>query len=131
MFYRAFRAGMALLMRLFFVLEAPVDPHGALAAEGSVIFVGNHPNGLVDPALVFMLAKRRVTFLAKAPLFSMPVLGWILKGLDSLPVLRKQDGADTAKNDGVLAATVAALVDGRAVSLFPEGKSHSEPQLES
>jgi glycerol-3-phosphate O-acyltransferase/dihydroxyacetone phosphate acyltransferase len=62
-------------------------------------------------------------------LFSIPVLGWILKGLDALPVFRKQDGADTAKNDGVLAATVEALTQGRAVSLFPEGKSHSEPQL--
>jgi len=129
MFYRAFRAGIALLIRLFFVLEPPVDPHHALSTEGSVIFVGNHPNGLVDPALVFMLARRRVTFLAKAPLFSIPVLGWILKGLDALPVFRKQDGADTAKNDGVLAATVEALTQGRAVSLFPEGKSHSEPQL--
>ncbi len=130
MFYRAFRAGVALLLRLFFVLEPPVDPHRALALEGPVVFVGNHPNGLVDPGLVFALSKRHVTFLAKAPLFGLPVLGWILRGLDALPVYRKQDNADTAKNEGVLKASADALVAGRAVSIFPEGRSHSEPQLQ-
>lgn len=129
MFYLSLRALISLVLRLFFRLEAPVDPTGALTLEGPVIFVGNHPNGMVDPGLVFVLAKRRVTFLAKAPLFHLPVLGWLLRGLDALPVYRKQDGADTEKNEGVLAASVGALVKGRALSIFPEGKSHSEPQL--
>lgn len=129
MFYLAFRAVISLVLRLFFRLEPPVDPTGALTLEGPVIFVGNHPNGMVDPGLVFALARRHVTFLAKAPIFHLPVLGWILRGMDALPVYRKQDGADTAKNEGVLAASVDALVKGRAISIFPEGRSHSEPQL--
>lgn len=129
MVYRLIRALVSLVVRLFFRLDPPVDPHHALSFDGSVIFVGNHPNGLVDPAIVFALAKRQVTFLAKAPLFSLPVLGWLLKGVGALPVFRKQDGADTTKNEGVLSASVDALVAGRAISLFPEGKSHSEPQL--
>lgn len=134
MFYRAFRAFTALVLRLFFRLEAPVDPTGGLSLDGPVIYVGNHPNGLVDPGLLFVLVRRHVTFLAKAPIFSMPVLGWLLKGLDALPVYRKQDlgqagAGDMAKNEGTLAASVDALVAGRAITLFPEGKSHSEPQL--
>lgn len=130
MFYRAFRAVASLVLRLFFRLEAPVDPGGGLALDGPVIYVGNHPNGLVDPGLLFILVRRHVTFLAKAPLFSMPVLGWLLKGLDALPVFRKQDaGQDMAKNEGTLTASVDALVAGRAITIFPEGKSHSEPQL--
>lgn len=130
MFYRAFRAVASLVLRLFFRLEVPVDPAGGLAVEGPVIYVGNHPNGLVDPGLLFILVRRHVTFLAKAPLFSMPVLGWLLKGLDALPVFRKQDtGQDTSKNEGTLAASVDALMAGRAITIFPEGKSHSEPQL--
>ena len=111
MFYRAFRFVMSLLLRNFFRVEAVVDPSHALSAKGPVIFVGNHPNGLVDPGLLFVLVDRHVTFLAKAPLFRMPVLGWILKGLDALPVFRKQDGAgDTTKNDSTLTASVDALV---------------------
>ncbi|MEW5742894.1 MAG: 1-acyl-sn-glycerol-3-phosphate acyltransferase [Myxococcota bacterium] len=130
MFYRAFRAVTALVLRLFFRLEAPADAQGGLAQSGPVIYVGNHPNGLVDPGLLFVLVRRQVTFLAKAPLFSMPVLSWILKGLDALPVYRKQDaGQDMSKNEGTLSASVDALVAGRAITLFPEGKSHSEPQL--
>ncbi|MFO0594109.1 MAG: 1-acyl-sn-glycerol-3-phosphate acyltransferase [Myxococcaceae bacterium] len=130
MFYRAFRAFASLALRLFFKLETPVDPHGALQLEGPVMFVGNHPNGLIDPGIVFILARRHVTFLAKEPLFRMPLLGWILKGMDALPVFRKQDGpGDTTKNEGTLTASVAALREGRAITIFPEGKSHSEPQL--
>jgi 1-acyl-sn-glycerol-3-phosphate acyltransferase len=129
-FYRAFRFVMTVLLRNFFRLEAVVDPAGALDTKGPVIFVGNHPNGLVDPGLLFVLVRRHVTFLAKAPLFGIPVLGWILNGLDALPVYRKQDGAgDTSKNDSTLQASIDALLKGRAITLFPEGKSHSEPQL--
>ncbi|MEW6430825.1 MAG: lysophospholipid acyltransferase family protein [Myxococcota bacterium] len=130
MFYRVFRAVVSLALRLFFRIDAPVDPHGGLALDGPVIYVGNHPNGLVDPGLLFILVRRHVTFLAKAPLFRMPVLGWILRGLDALPVFRKQDaGQDMKKNEGTLAASADALVAGRAITIFPEGKSHSEPQL--
>lgn len=130
MFYRAFRALTALSLRLFFRVEPPIDPSNALALEGPVMFVGNHPNGLIDPGILLILARRKVTFLAKEPLFRMPVLGSIMRGMDALPIFRKQDGpGDTTKNEGTLTASVDALVQGRAITLFPEGKSHSEPQL--
>lgn len=130
MFYRAFRAVTALLLKLFYRLEPVADPQRGLALEGPVIFVGNHPNGLVDPGLVFTSTRRQVTFLAKAPLFSMPVLGWMLKWMDALPVFRKQDNpAQMTKNESTLTASIEALVKGRAITIFPEGKSHSEPQL--
>ncbi|NTX59190.1 1-acyl-sn-glycerol-3-phosphate acyltransferase [Myxococcus sp. CA051A] len=127
MFYACVRAVVAVCLRLFYRVK--VNAPGA-EPEGPVLFVGNHPNGLIDPALVFILTRRKVTFLAKAPLFRMPVLGWLLKGLDALPVYRKQD--DPTKmggNEGTLDAAKGALVQGRAITIFPEGKSHSEPGL--
>lgn len=127
MFYACVRAVVAVFLRLFYRVK--VNAPGA-EPEGPVLFVGNHPNGLIDPALVFVLTRRKVTFLAKAPLFRMPVLGWLLKGLDALPVYRKQD--DPTKmggNEGTLDAAKGALVQGRAITIFPEGKSHSEPGL--
>nr|WP_217911693.1 lysophospholipid acyltransferase family protein [Myxococcus sp. AM011] len=114
-------------MRLFYRVKVNAPD---AEPEGPVLFVGNHPNGLIDPALVFVLTRRKVTFLAKAPLFRLPVLGWLLKGLDALPVYRKQD--DPTKmggNEGTLDAAKGALVQGRAITIFPEGKSHSEPGL--
>jgi 1-acyl-sn-glycerol-3-phosphate acyltransferase len=129
-FYRAFRFVISILLRSFFRFDDIVDPARALATEGPVIFVGNHPNGLIDPGLLFIFVNRRVTFLAKAPLFRMPLLGALLRALEALPVYRKQDGVgDTSHNEGTLAASVSALVDGRAITLFPEGKSHSSPHL--
>ena len=130
MVYQAFRAFSSLALRLFFRVETPIDPTGALRLEGPVMYVGNHPNGLIDPGIMLILAQRKVTFLAKEPLFRMPVLGQIMRGMDALPIFRKQDGlGDTSKNEGTLTASVDALVKGRAITLFPEGKSHSEPQL--
>jgi glycerol-3-phosphate O-acyltransferase / dihydroxyacetone phosphate acyltransferase len=129
-FYRLFRFATSLAFRLFFRIEPPVDTLNQLAREGSVIFIGNHPNGLIDPGILFILVKRQVTFLAKAPLFSIPVVGHIIRGLGALPVYRKQDNpSDMSKNDGSLDAAVKALVSNGAITLFPEGKSHSEPQL--
>ncbi|RJS25835.1 acyltransferase [Corallococcus sp. H22C18031201] len=127
MFYAFVRAVVSLALRLFYRVRvnAPVEE-----GEGPVLFVGNHPNGLIDPALVFILTRRRVTFLAKAPLFKLPVIGALLRGLDALPVYRKQDDpAQMGRNEGTLEAARGALVAGRALTIFPEGKSHSEPML--
>lgn len=130
MFYALFRGVASMTLHLFFRIEKPSDPHGGLSLPGPVMYVGNHPNGLVDPGMIFVLAKREVTFLAKEPLFRIPVLGAILRGIGALPIFRKQDGdGDTSKNEGTLAAATGALVDNRAITIFPEGKSHSEPHL--
>ena len=102
MFYRLFRAFASFNLNSFFRVEKPVDPHGGLSLEGPVMYVGNHPNALIDPGLIFVLSKRQVTFLAKEPLFRFPVLGQVLRGVGALPVYRKQDGADTSKNEGTL-----------------------------
>ncbi|QAT87492.1 acyltransferase domain-containing protein [Corallococcus coralloides] len=127
MFYACVRAVVALALRLFYRVK--VNAPGE-APSGPVLFVGNHPNGLIDPALVFILTRRQVTFMAKAPLFKLPVIGWLLKGLDALPVYRKQDDpTQMGRNEGTLEAAKGALVQGRAITIFPEGKSHSEPEL--
>ncbi|WP_224366847.1 lysophospholipid acyltransferase family protein [Hyalangium versicolor] len=127
MFYAFIRGLVSLALRLFYRVKVNAP---AAEPQGPVIFVGNHPNALIDPALVFVITQREVTFLAKEPLFRMPVIGWILKGLHALPVYRKQDNPGQAvKNEGTLEAARTALVQGRAITIFPEGRSHSEPML--
>ena len=127
MLYDVVRAVVGFALRMFYRLRLQVRP---IPAQGPLIFVGNHPNGLIDPALVFIITQRRVTFLAKAPLFRVPVIGALLRGLDALPVYRKQDDpTQMSKNEGTFEAASGALVQGGAITLFPEGKSHSEPQL--
>lgn len=99
-------------------------------SEGPLLLVGNHPNGLVDPVLVAARTPRRVRFLAKEPLFRMPLLGRMVRGAGALPVYRPQDGADASQNDRTFEAVFDALGASEVVCLFPEGKSHDEPTLQ-
>ena len=95
-----------------------------------VIFVLNHPNALVDPAFLFCFAPRRVSFLAKAPLFKIPVLAFLIRALDSLPVYRHQDeGQDVSRNRETFAAASQLLARGGTIGICPEGVSHDEPGL--
>jgi glycerol-3-phosphate O-acyltransferase/dihydroxyacetone phosphate acyltransferase len=96
---------------------------------GAVIFAANHPNGLIDPLFLLCFVPRPVSFLAKAPLFRMPLIGWFARGIDSIPVYRTQDNYSTSQNRGMFAAARALLVRGGAIALFPEGTTHSEPRL--
>ena len=95
-----------------------------------VIFVLNHPNALVDPVFLLCLAPRDVSFLAKAPLFRMPVIGYLVKQLDSLPVYRRQDeGEDITKNQETFIAARKLLARGGTIGICPEGVSHDDPGL--
>lgn len=98
--------------------------------EGAALFVLNHPNGLIDPAFLLCFAPRRVSFLAKSPLFKMPVVGFFVRALDSIPVYRRQDeGADTSRNRETFELSAALLRGGGTIAICPEGVSHSEPSL--
>src|SRR5918993_5634696 len=95
-----------------------------------LIFVLNHPNALVDPAVLLCQAPRQVSFLAKAPLFRMPVLGYLVREMDSLPVYRRQDeGEDVSKNQETFVAARKLLARGGTIGICPEGVSHDEPGL--
>ncbi|MDB4948508.1 MAG: hypothetical protein JWM27_1157 [Gemmatimonadetes bacterium] len=118
-------AGFAL--RTFYRVSAD---GGRVPREGPVLLVANHPNSLLDPAMVVATAGRPVRFLAKAPLFTDPLVGWLIRGSGSIPVHRKvDDPARMGGNDDTFRAVRAALAEGFAVGIFPEGTSHSEPSL--
>jgi glycerol-3-phosphate O-acyltransferase/dihydroxyacetone phosphate acyltransferase len=98
--------------------------------DAPVIFVLNHPNALVDPVFLLCLAPRRVSFVAKAPLFRMPVVGYFVRALDSLPAYRHQDaGENVARNLETFAAARRLLARGGTIGICPEGVSHDEPRL--
>ena len=99
-------------------------------SEGPVLLVANHNNSLVDPALVVVAADRTVRFLAKAPLFDDKLIGWLVKGVGSVPVYRQQDDpTKLSQNLDSFRDVHAVLAAGDAVGIFPEGISHSSSQL--
>lgn len=99
--------------------------------DGACLFVLNHPNALVDPAFVLAYAPRSVSFLAKSPLFRMPVIGFLIRALDSIPVYRKQDEGEGAssRNRETFERSAELLRRGGTIAICPEGASHSEPYL--
>src|SRR5258708_831256 len=94
----------------------------------SVIFAVNHPNALIDPMFLLCFAPRPVSFLAKAPLLTMPLIGWFARRFDTIPVYRKQDNLGTS-NRGTFDRAREVLKRGGSIAIFPEGTTHSDPRL--
>lgn len=108
-----------------------VERVGAALPDGPLILVANHPNTLIDPALIQATAGRRVRFLAKSTLFAGHPLSLLVRRSGAVPVYRRIDpGVDPSRNVETFAAVEAALAEGEAVCLFPEGVSHSGGRLE-
>src|SRR5215212_763372 len=120
-----FGIALTVFFRRIETVNSDIVPDGV-----GVIFVMNHPNGLIDPALVFVALPRRISFLAKSTLFRLPVAGWLLRTVETLPLYRRADaGEDVSQNLRTFEACRHLLLRGRCVALFPEGLSHNEPRL--
>ena len=79
-----------------------------------VIFAANH-RSLSDPSNVGSAVPYPIFYFAKEELFSVPVVGWYIRRVNSFPVKR-------GKNDvGALKTAVSVLEHGGALTLFPEG----------
>jgi glycerol-3-phosphate O-acyltransferase / dihydroxyacetone phosphate acyltransferase len=114
-------------MRLFYRFE--VGGH-QIPADGPLLIVANHPNMGTDAGGIIVAAPRPVRFLAKAPLFQARLAGPLLRGIGAIPIFRRQDDLSAAdRNEQTFEAVRAALADGWAVAVFPEGISHGSPSL--
>lgn len=133
--YEVLVAFLRLVTRIFFrTIEVVGLEH--VPATGPVIFVGNHPNSLVDPVVLSTTCGRQVRFAARDGLFASPFLRPILWALGSVPIKRRQDhGADPKSSGSVdnaeaFGALHAVLKSGGAFGIFPEGVSYTEAQLQ-
>src|SRR5688572_18371228 len=123
---KAIRALLRFCLRIFYRRIEFVGL-GALP-DGAVIFAVNHPNGLVDPLFLLCYAPRPVSFLAKAPIFRYPVIGWFARVFEGIPVYRKQDQT-AGSNRETFGRARAVLRSGGSIAIFPEGTTHDDPRL--
>ena len=121
---------ISIALRLFFRRIEVVNVE-RVPTEGALLFVLNHPNGLVDPALVFVSLPRRVSFLAKSTLYDNPIGSFLLRTFEILPVYRRIDAGGRSESNAVTFDNCFELLRrGRCIAIFPEGISHDEPQLQ-
>jgi 1-acyl-sn-glycerol-3-phosphate acyltransferase len=124
-----------------------VEVHGAeqVPADGPLLMLANHQISLVDPVLLAHAVPRHLRVLAKAPLFRIPVLSFVMRSIGSIPVQRREDSASPGwlppgsrpaapaapgqGNAPLYDALAQALIDGGVIGIFPEGVSHDNPML--
>ncbi|MCA1630090.1 MAG: lysophospholipid acyltransferase family protein [Acidobacteria bacterium] len=126
---RLVRLIISLALRLFF---RRIETSGAeqVPRDEPLIFVLNHPNGLIDPALVFCAMPRRISFLAKSTLFEMPIISGLLRLVEALPLYRRADApSDVSLNLSTFARARELLRRNRCIAIFPEGRSHDSTTL--
>lgn len=100
-----------------------VTGRGHVPCDGAVIFAPNHLSN-VDPLLVAYAALRPLAFMAKKPLFDIPVLGSMMRFANAFPV--EQNSADRA----ALRQAESQLKNGHSVVIFPEGECSSDGKLQ-
>jgi 1-acyl-sn-glycerol-3-phosphate acyltransferase len=82
--------------------------------SGPVILASNHLS-FIDPPFIGSCLERDINYLARENLFRFPVVGWVLRSWNSVPVDREGGGA------AGLRAIFDRLLRGGAIILFPEG----------
>lgn len=120
------------LVRLYYPARA-VEGRDRIPAGKPLVFVLNHPNGLLDPMVLRVATGIPARFLAKSTLFRNPASRLAMDAFATIPIYRAHESGaragDASRNDASFAACRAELAAGGALALFPEGVSHSDPQL--
>jgi 1-acyl-sn-glycerol-3-phosphate acyltransferase len=81
---------------------------------GPKIIVGNHPNA-TDAFTMPFIFKEQLIFLIEDKVFDIPLIGYIFRKADQIPVFAGQ-GRDAIKT------AIERLREGYTVCIFPEGK---------
>jgi 1-acyl-sn-glycerol-3-phosphate acyltransferase len=89
---------------------------------GPLLLVVNHLSWF-DPMLLGVILHRRVWFFMKAEMFGWPVIGWLSRTTEQIPVHRG------IGDRAALELALAYLREGKAVVIFPEGTVERQEQM--
>ena len=92
--------------------------------SGPVILACNHAS-ILDPPMVGAALHRGINYLARESLFRFPVVGWVLRKWDAVPVDRDGGGAAGLKQ------ILERLLAGGGIILFPEGTRTPNGELQA
>lgn len=95
------------------------------------VVVSNHQNGMMDPMMTSIASRRPLHWLTRADLFKSRLSNKILRHLNMLPVYRQHDQVNDimGKNQESFSEAVDLILNGRVISLFPEGNHAQHKSL--
>ena len=111
----SFKALLTPLLRGYLRLIFRVKVNGSIPKDGAYILCANHTS-LYDPVVVGAFSRRSLSFMAKAELFKIFGLGFLIKHLGAFPVDRNKADIKAIKT------ALSILKNGDALLMFPEGK---------
>ncbi len=91
---------------------------------GAFLVAANHESYLDPPLIGAFMPRRRLSFVARAGLFSTGVLGWVIRRLNAIPL--REDTGDAA----AIRETARRLGEGSPVLIFPEGSRSPDGQMQ-
>lgn len=91
---------------------------------GGVLIVANHQSLLDPPAVGVALGVRNIVPIARQGLFSYPVVGWLIRNLNSIPVNEKEGDATAIRK------AIRELEEKRCILIFPEGSRTFDGHLQ-
>ena len=136
MIYRLLRWFTGIALHWFYS-SIQVIGRDRIPGTGPVILAASHHNALVDALIAGWIAPRRLTFTAKATLMDNIVLAWLFPHVGVVPLRRAKDELsrnaeqtpDVARNASAFVNILDVLEKGGMILIFPEGISHSNPEL--
>lgn len=111
-FYAKAKVVVAPLFRFFMRVKAIGTEN--VPKDGGIVLCSNHI-AAVDVISIGAVCPRQLTCVAKKELFSIPVLGWVMRKLEAIKLDR--GGSDVA----ALKASIKAAEAGRVLTIFPQG----------
>lgn len=135
MIYSVFRwmTGMALH---WFYSSIQITGRDRIPQRGPVLLAASHHNALVDTLIAVWISPRPLRLTAKATLMENAFLAWLLSLVGVIPLRRAadekkagKDSLDPSRNASSFVKLLDVLEQGGMILIFPEGRSHSEPEL--
>ena len=136
MIYGLFRWFTGIALHWFYS-SIRVEGRERIPETGPVIIAASHHNALVDALIAGWITPRRLTLTAKATLADNTFLAWLFAAVGVVPLRRASDERnrsgnetpDPGRNLSAFESILDVLGNQGMVLIFPEGKSHSEPEL--
>ncbi len=118
--YRSIQHFVWFLYRVVFGLK--IEGIENVPKSGSFILASNHKSWF-DPPIVGCCCPREILFAAKKDLFSIPIIGFMIKYLNAVPIRRS--GSDKE----AIIRLINGLKTGYGIIIFPEGTRYPDAEL--